>query len=118
LIISLLLLWNILQEVIIFLYEKIFGIITHLSLLELSNTNNPLLMELSQKAPGTFQHSLQVANLASDVLHEIGGDALLARTGAMYHDIGKMNNPLYFIENQGAGGNPHDDIPYEESALL
>ncbi len=103
---------------IIFLYEKIFGIITHLSLLELSNTNNPLLMELSQKAPGTFQHSLQVANLASDVLHEIGGDALLARTGAIYHDIGKMNNPLYFIENQGAGGNPHDDIPYEESARI
>jgi putative nucleotidyltransferase with HDIG domain len=103
---------------IIFLYEKVFGIITHLSLLELSNTNNPLLMELSQKAPGTFQHSLQVANLASDVLHEIGGDALLARTGAMYHDVGKMNNPLYFIENQGLGGNPHDDLTYEESARI
>ncbi len=103
---------------IIFLYEKVFGIITHLSLLELSNTNNPLLMELSQKAPGTFQHSLLVANLASDVLHEIGGDALLARTGAMYHDVGKMNNPLYFIENQGLGGNPHDDLTYEESARI
>lgn len=103
---------------IIYVYEKVFGIITHLSLLELSNTNNPLLMELSQKAPGTFQHSLQVANLASDVLHEIGGDALLARTGAMYHDIGKMNNPMFFIENQKGGANPHDDLPFEESARI
>jgi len=103
---------------IIFIYEKMFGIVTHLSLLELSNTNNPLLRELSQKAPGTFQHSIQVANLASDVLHEIGGDALLARTGAMYHDIGKMKNPMYFIENQGLGDNPHDELAYEESARI
>jgi hypothetical protein len=103
---------------IIFVYEKMFGIVTHLSLLELSNTNNPLLRDLSQKAPGTFQHSLQVANLASDVLHEIGGDALLARTGAMYHDIGKMKNPLFFIENQGMGDNPHDDLAYDESARI
>lgn len=103
---------------IIFIYEKMFGIVTHISLLELSNTNNPLLRDLSQKAPGTFQHSLQVANLASDVLHEIGGDALLARTGAMYHDIGKMKNPLYFIENQGLGDNPHDELAYEESARI
>ena len=103
---------------IIFIYEKIFGIVTHLSLLELSNTNNPLLLELSQKAPGTFQHSMQVANLASDVLHEIGGDALLARTGAMYHDIGKTKNPMYFIENQRVDNNPHDEMSYEESARL
>lgn len=103
---------------IIFLYEKLFGIITHLSLLELSNTNNPLLLELSQKAPGTFQHSMQVANLAADVLHEIGGDALLARTGAMYHDIGKTKNPMYFIENQRVGHNPHDELTYEESARI
>jgi len=103
---------------LILIYEKLFGIVTNLSLLELSNTNNPLLRMLSQKAPGTFQHSIQVANLASDVLHEIGGNALLARTGAMYHDIGKMNNPMYFIENQGLGDNPHDDLDYEESARI
>jgi len=102
----------------IFLYEKIFGIITQLTLLELSNTNNKLLRDLSIKAPGTFQHSLQVANLASEVLYEIGGDALLARTGALYHDIGKMKNPMYFVENQVAGNNPHDEITYEESAKI
>lgn len=102
----------------IFLYEKMFGLITQLTLLELSNTNNPLLRELSIKAPGTFQHSLQVANLASEVLYEIGGDALLARTGALYHDIGKMKNPLYFVENQVAGFNPHDELSYEESAKV
>lgn len=102
----------------IFLYEKLFGVITHLSLLELSNTNNPLLRDLSIKAPGTFQHSLQVANLASEVLYEIGGDALLARTGALYHDIGKMKNPLYFVENQAVGYNPHDELSYEESARI
>jgi len=102
----------------IFLYEKVFSIITHLSLLELSNTNNPLLRDLSIKAPGTFQHSLQVANLASEALYEIGGDALLARTGALYHDIGKMDNPLYFVENQVSGYNPHDELSYEESARI
>ncbi len=103
---------------IIFIYEKLFGIITNLSLLELSNANNELLLELSQKAPGTFQHSMQVANLASDVMHEIGGDALLVRTGAMYHDIGKTKNPMYFIENQRSGINPHDELAYEESARI
>jgi len=103
---------------LIFLYEKLFGIITHLTLLELSNTNNPLLRDLSEKAPGTFQHSLQVANLASEALYVIGGDALLARTGALYHDVGKMNNPLYYIENQSFGYNPHDELTYEESARL
>ena len=102
----------------IFLYEKLFSIITHLTLLELSNTNNPLLRDLSEKAPGTFQHSLQVANLASEALYVIGGDALLARTGALYHDVGKMNNPLYYIENQSFGYNPHDELTYEESARL
>lgn len=103
---------------LIFLYEKIFGIVTQLTLLELSNTNNTLLRELSVKAPGTFQHSLQVANLASEVLYEIGGDPLLARTGALYHDIGKMKNPMFFVENQVAGYNPHDEMSYEESAKL
>ena len=103
---------------LIFIFEKLFGIITQLTLLELSNTNNPLLRDLSIKAPGTFQHSLQVANLASEVLYEIGGDALLARTGALYHDIGKMKNPMYFVENQVAGYNPHDELSYEESAKI
>lgn len=102
----------------IFIYEKMFGLITQLTLLELSNTNNPLLRDLSIKAPGTFQHSLQVANLASEALYEIGGDAQLARTGALYHDIGKMNNPLYFVENQASGYNPHDELGYEESARV
>ena len=103
---------------VIFAYEKLFGVITSLSLLELSNTNNPLLRDLSMKAPGTFQHSLQVSNLASEALHAIGGDALLARTGALYHDIGKMKNPLYFIENQSPGYNPHDELTYDESARI
>jgi putative nucleotidyltransferase with HDIG domain len=103
---------------LIYIYEKVFGVITQLSLLELSNTNNPLLRELSLKAPGTFQHSLQVANLASEALYEIGGDALLARTGALYHDIGKMENPLFFVENQVPGYNPHDELTYEESARI
>ncbi|MFK5854832.1 MAG: HDIG domain-containing protein [Bacteroidota bacterium] len=103
---------------LIFLFEKLFGLITQLTLLELSNTNNTLLRDLSVKAPGTFQHSLQVANLASEVLYEIGGDALLARTGALYHDIGKMKNPMFFVENQVAGYNPHDELSYEESAKI
>lgn len=103
---------------IVFFYEKIFGLVTKLTLLELSNTNNTLLRDLSVKAPGTFQHSLQVSNLAAEALYEIDGDALLARTGAFYHDIGKMNNPTYFIENQSAGFNPHDELSYEESARI
>ncbi len=103
---------------LVYIYEKLFGVITQLSLLELSNTNNPLLRELSLKAPGTFQHSLQVANLASEALYEIGGDALLARTGALYHDIGKMENPMFFVENQVPGYNPHDELTYEESARI
>jgi putative nucleotidyltransferase with HDIG domain len=103
---------------IIFIYEKVFGVLTHLSLLELSNTNNPLLRDLAIKAPGTFQHSMQVANLAAEALYEIGGDALLARTGALYHDIGKMENPLYFVENQVSGYNPHDELSFEESARI
>ena len=102
----------------IFLFEKLFGMITQLTLLELSNTNNTLLRDLSLKAPGTFQHSLQVANLASEVMYEIGGDALLARTGALYHDIGKIKNPMYFVENQVAGYNPHDELTSEESAKI
>lgn len=101
---------------LIYILEKMFGFITDVTLVELSNTNNKLLRELSLKAPGTFQHSLQVANLAEDAIYEIGGNALLVRAGALYHDIGKMDMPMYFIENQVSGVNPHDDLTYEESA--
>ncbi|HMM10920.1 MAG TPA: HDIG domain-containing protein [Bacteroidales bacterium] len=103
---------------LIYLLERIFRELTDLSLLELSNTNNPLLRELALRAPGTFQHSIQVANLAEEALATIGGNVLLARTGALYHDIGKMENPYYFIENQAGGYNPHDDISPSESAAI
>ncbi|MCK9448611.1 MAG: HDIG domain-containing protein [Bacteroidales bacterium] len=103
---------------LIFLIERMFGLVTDLSLLELSNTNSPLLHELASKAPGTFQHSMQVANLAEEALYEIGGDVLLARTGALYHDIGKMASPYFYIENQMGAFNPHDDLPPRESAAI
>jgi len=103
---------------LIYIFEKLFGFITDVTLVELSNTNNKLLRELSLKAPGTFQHSLQVANLAEDAIYEIGGNALMVRTGALYHDIGKMDMPMYFVENQSTGINPHDDLTSEESARI
>lgn len=100
---------------LIFLFEKLFGFISDVTLLELADTNNKLLRALNEKAPGTFQHSLQVSNLAEEAIREIGGNSLLVRTGALYHDIGKMTAPAYFIENQ-SGVNPHDELGYEESA--
>jgi len=103
---------------LIYAFEKLFGITTEVTLMEYTNINNPLLRELSYKAPGTFQHCLQVANLAEAAIFEIGGNALLVRAGALYHDIGKMETPQYFIENQQQGSNPHDDLPYEESAKI
>ena len=103
---------------LIFILEKGFGIITDVTLIELANSNNKLLRELAHKAPGTFQHSLQVANLSEEVMYTIGGNALLVRAGALYHDIGKMDMPQYFIENQISGFNPHDELTYEESALI
>lgn len=103
---------------LIFMFERIFALPTDFSLLELADTNNTLLRELNLNAPGTFQHSLQVANLAEEAVIQIGGNSLLTRTGALYHDIGKMNNPMYFTENQITGFNPHDDIPREESARI
>ena len=103
---------------LIFLFERMFGITTNLTLMEISSTNTPALRELSQKAPGTFQHSIQVANISEDLINEIGGNALLAKVGALYHDIGKIEAPLYFIENQNAGFNPHDNLDYEESARV
>ncbi|WP_246085464.1 HD family phosphohydrolase [Solitalea koreensis] len=103
---------------LIYVFEKMFGVTSDITLMELSNTNNPLLRELAFKAPGTFQHSMQVANLAEAAIYKIGGNALLVRTGALYHDIGKMRAPNYFIENQKKTGNPHDELTYEESARI
>jgi putative nucleotidyltransferase with HDIG domain len=103
---------------LIYLFEKIFAITSDITLIELTNTNAPLLREMAFSAPGTFQHSLQVANLAENAIYSIGGNALLVRAGALYHDIGKMQNPLFFIENQSSGFNPHDKLPYEESAQI
>jgi len=100
----------------IFIFEKIFGFHSDFTLLELTDTNSKLLKELSVKAPGTFQHSIQVANIAEAAISEIGGDPLLIRAGALYHDIGKMKEPLYFIENQVSGTNPHEKLSEEESA--
>ncbi len=101
---------------LIFIFEKTFGFISESTLFELSDSNQPLLRKLSEKAPGTFQHSLQVANLAEEVVYEIGGNSLLIRTGALYHDIGKMTEPLFFIENHTGDFNPHDDLEFEKSA--
>jgi cyclic-di-AMP phosphodiesterase PgpH len=103
---------------LIYFFEKIFGFLSDATLMELSDTNQPLLRKLAEEAPGTFQHSIQVANLAEAAAYKIGGNPLLVRTGALYHDIGKMANPKYFIENQTAGLNPHDSLPFEESAAI
>ncbi|MDD4149993.1 MAG: HDIG domain-containing protein [Bacteroidales bacterium] len=100
---------------IVYLYEKIFGFLSDFTLMELCDTNNPALRQLSEKTPGTFQHSVQVANLVESVTRELGGNYLLARAGALYHDIGKSVNPECFIENQD-GANIHDKLDYEESA--
>ncbi|MCB9192276.1 MAG: HDIG domain-containing protein [Flavobacteriales bacterium] len=103
---------------LIYLFEKVFGFISEVTLLELNNTNHKLLRKMATDAPGTFQHSLQVASLAETAIYEIGGNALLVRTGALYHDIGKLYAPMYFIENQVTGVNPHDDLSFDESANI
>lgn len=103
---------------IIYSVEKIFGMVSDLSLLELSDTNMPLLKELAEKAPGTFQHSLQVSSLAESAAAKIGANTLLTRTAALYHDIGKMIHPQFFVENQITGYNPHDELSFEESARV
>lgn len=102
---------------LLFLLEKIFGFTSDVTLVELSNINNSLLREMSEVAPGTFQHSLQMANLAAAVANKIGGKSQLVRTGALYHDIGKMVNPAFFTENQ-SGVNPHKSLSYEQSAQV
>ncbi|WP_410478159.1 HD family phosphohydrolase [Pedobacter aquatilis] len=103
---------------LIYIFERVFGITSDVALIELTNTNNKLLRELAFKAPGTFQHSLQVANLAEAAIFKIGGNSVLVRAGALYHDIGKVDNPQYFIENQNTAVSPHDKLPYEQSAQI
>ncbi|WP_372745027.1 HD family phosphohydrolase [Lutibacter sp.] len=103
---------------LIYIFEKLFGLVSDESLKELSNTNSKLLRELADKAPGTFQHSLQVANLAEACANEIHANAMLARTGALYHDIGKIFNPMYFTENQRTSVNPHNELPPKDSAQI
>ena len=103
---------------LIYIYEKIFNLMSDVSLLELSDTNTPLLKELSNKAAGTFHHSMNVTNLAESSANEIGANSMLARVGALYHDIGKMDNPSYFTENQVTGKNPHDNLSSKESVEI
>ncbi len=102
---------------LLFLIEKAFGFTSDITLIELSNTNNQLLRQMSEIAPGTFNHSIQVANLAGEIANKIGAEAQLVRTGALYHDIGKLTNPIYFTENQ-SGINPHDMLTDIESAQM
>ncbi|PWH10718.1 phosphohydrolase [Bacteroidetes bacterium SCGC AAA795-G10] len=103
---------------LIYIYERIFGLVSDVSLLELSDTNSILLKELSDKAPGTFNHSLQVANLAEAAANEIGANTLLVRVGALYHDIGKLKSPSYFSENQTASVSPHEELSPLKSAKI
>jgi putative nucleotidyltransferase with HDIG domain len=103
---------------LIYMFEKTFGFMSDATLMELSDTNQPLLRKLAEVAPGTFQHSLQVANLAEDAVFQVGGNPLLVRAGALYHDIGKMDEPLYYIENQTSSINPHDNLEFEQSARI
>lgn len=101
---------------VIYIFERIFGYTSEITLIELSNPNHPALRNLTKKAPGTFQHSLMVANLAEEAIYRIGGNPLLTRTGALYHDIGKTYEPILFIENQTGGINPHDQCEFDVSA--
>ena len=102
--------------VLIYILEKIFGLISAITLVELTNINSDLMMKFAEQAPGTFQHSLQVSNLATEAAKKINANSLLVRTGALYHDIGKMKNPQYFIENQEGGKNPLLEMSYEDAA--
>ena len=103
---------------LVFVMEKSFGFVSDVTLIELSNSTHKLLRKLSEEAPGTFQHSLQVANLAEEAILRLGGNPLLVRAGALYHDIGKISSPQYFIENQSIGINPHEQISFEQSAKI
>lgn len=101
---------------IVFILEKLFGLVSEMSLLEYCNTNTKILIELSAKAPGTFQHCIQVANIAEEVIHQIGGNALLIRAGALHHDIGKIMMPMYYTENQLGSINPLNEMSNEEAS--
>ncbi len=102
---------------LLFILEKVFGFTSNVTLVELSNINNTLLRKMSEVAPGTFQHSLQMANLAAEAANKVGANSQLVRTGALYHDIGKIVNPAFFTENQ-SGVNPHKSLSYEQSAQV
>lgn len=101
--------------VLVYMLEKTFGYVSSITLVELSNINNPILKKLSETCPGTFQHSLQVSILASEAAAKIGANAQLVRTGALYHDIGKMSNPVFFTENQSSV-NPHNQLSFDKRA--
>ncbi|MDG1263300.1 MAG: HDIG domain-containing protein, partial [Flavobacteriaceae bacterium] len=103
---------------LIYLFEKLFNLVSDVSLLELSDTNSDFFKDFSDKAPGTFHHSLQVANLAESAASTIGANALLTRVGALYHDIGKIGNPIFFSENQRGSISPHNDIDPKESTRI
>ncbi|MCB9234974.1 MAG: HDIG domain-containing protein [Bacteroidia bacterium] len=103
---------------LIYIFERVFKITSDLTYVELLDTNHPLLKELALRAPGTFQHSLQVANISEAVVNRIGGNSLQTRVGGLFHDIGKMVTPIYFVENQSDGVNPHDSLPFQESARI
>ena len=103
---------------LMYLLERIFGFTSNVTLVELSNINNELLRRLSEQAPGTFQHSMMVSNLAAEVANKIGAKSQLVRTGALYHDIGKLENPEYFTENQLGGLNPHNNLSCKDSAAI
>ncbi|MDL2303362.1 HDIG domain-containing protein [Dysgonomonas sp. OttesenSCG-928-D17] len=103
---------------LVYVCERVFGFMSEVSMIELSNTNRPLLQQLSEVAPGTFQHSMQVSTLVVSAAHRIGANATLVRTGALYHDIGKMVNPIFFTENQSEGMNPHAGLTEKESARI
>lgn len=103
---------------LIYIFERLFGFLSDVTLVELSDTNHPILRKLAEAAPGTFQHSIQVGNLAQEVAYKLGANPALVRAGAMYHDIGKMVSPMFFTENQAEGLNPHSELSYEESARV
>lgn len=103
---------------LMFVLERLFGFTSNVTLVELSNINHEVLRRLSEVAPGTFQHSMQVSNLSAEVARQIGANSQLVRTGALYHDIGKIYNPPFFTENQTSGTNPHNELSYEDSARV
>src|SRR5665647_1711746 len=104
--------------VLIYIFEKMFSLISSVTLVELTNINSDLMMKFAEVAPGTFQHTLQVSNLATEAAKKINANSLLVRTGALYHDIGKMKHPEFFTENQMGGKNPLTDMDYEEAAKI